>query len=527
MSRTLNWMPRSNRRLVALVGVTTFVCALAYGIASGVRPPRVADEFSYLLGAETFASGRLTNPTHPFWRHFETYHVLARPTYMSLYPPGQAIFLALGMLLGQPAVGVWLSVATMAAATCWMLLAWTTRRWAIIGAWALVISFGVDGYWAQAYWGGAVAATGGALLFGALRRMLRRTRVSDGVIMGAGLILLANTRPYEGLGLALGAGAILLWAEIRRVQDIRRRIRQTYAPIAGMLLIAGTLMGFYNNTVTGNWTQLPYLRYHDEMDPRPLFIFQPAREVRDDLPPRRDRYQEIQVRDYMREGPMTLRTMGKHVGDVTRTFRRFYVSPVMLSALLLTLPWLICCRRTRVALVLVSGMLAAECLVPYYEPHYSAGATSLIVFLSVEAFRRLSVVATRSRLGGRTAPMWILLVLLVAVRTNTVEARFDFGAVYRRSVPGPSVFPYDRLSVVRQLEDIPGDHLVFVSYRSDYSLHSEWVYNAAELDKARIVWAHDLGPEANSGLMEYFSDRTTWSVRVGPGESDLSGPPQR
>ncbi len=99
-----------------------------------VPTPAAMDEFSYLLIADTFAHGRLANPTSPMWAHLESPLVLWHPTHVGIYHPAQGLFMAVGqVLLGHPYWGVWLSVGIMCAAICWMLQAWVGESWAIAG----------------------------------------------------------------------------------------------------------------------------------------------------------------------------------------------------------------------------------------------------------------------------------------------------------------------------------------------------------------------------------------------------------
>ena len=72
-----------------------------------------------------------------------------------------------------------------------------------------------------------------------------------------------------------------------------------------------------------------------------------------------------------------------------------------------------------------------------------------------------------------------------------------------------------RVEIQQQLDQTPGKHLVIVNYEGAHSFHDEWVYNGADIDGSKVVWARDLGPEQNAKLMDYFKDRTIWMVKAG------------
>src|SRR5690606_34253974 len=196
--RRRTWFDQLARRRwlsVCAIAALALFGAIGQTLVRGVPLPMVHDEFAYLLQADTFARGRWTNPPHPLGEYFETFHVLQRPTYAGKYPPAQGLFLALGQVAGgHPIVGVWISFALACGAACWMLQGWLPPRWALLGAGLMTIRLLVmygNQQWAYGYWGGAVAALGGALVYGAGRRLWERPSVGLSVVFSLGLGLLA------------------------------------------------------------------------------------------------------------------------------------------------------------------------------------------------------------------------------------------------------------------------------------------------------------------------------------------------
>ncbi|HEY2014857.1 MAG TPA: hypothetical protein VGH38_15220, partial [Bryobacteraceae bacterium] len=228
----------------------------------GPPHPHIQDEMSYLLGADTLAHGRLANPPLPLGRFFESPHVLVAPTYASKYPPGQALFLALGQVwFGTPFAGVIIGAFAMIVGFGLMFCAWVSPKWAAIFSFASAFGFQWPRYWVTSYWGGCVAALGAALLLTAASRFLRSsgpTRFWDpsGLLLALGLVLLFFTRPYEGGVLAIGVIGSLLW---------RRPRSKRWLPLiltALPVLVGGIGWNLrYNQAITGHALELPYRLY--------------------------------------------------------------------------------------------------------------------------------------------------------------------------------------------------------------------------------------------------------------------------
>jgi len=492
---------RKKGAVIVSIALATVLMRVALLGAMPVPVPHFHDEFSYLLAGDTFAHGRLANPPHPMRLFLETFHVLQHPTYASMYPPAQGGVLAFGQVLGNPWIGVLLSVAAMGAAVTWAMQAWLPPGWALLGGVLLVLRIGLISYWMNSYWGGAVAATGGALVIGALPRIRKRLRVGDAVLMALGAALLGNSRPLEGLIFCVPVAAVMIaWLFSKQGPAAAVALPRVILPIAAVLTATLGFMAYYNWRVTGSALLFPEWLDERVYTNLPLFLWQAWK------PPLR--YNNPQFEYFYNVWKYTEfpHTLVRSLVWKAHLLWVFYVGSAF-TIPLVAFPWVLKDKRTRLLVIqcVISGL--GLLAVAWFFPHYAAPLTATWFILLVQAMRHLRL----WKVYGR--PVGLALCRLIVLLT---VARIPYMAAYQFKNP-EAPWSLERAGLTRQLEAMPGKQLVLVHYGPQHNVALEWVYNGADLDEAKTVWARDIPGQDLEPLLDYYRDRKVWIL-----EADVS-----
>lgn len=478
--------------------------------------PVVPDEFSHVFLAKTFLDRRLANPTHPLWPFFETIHIISSPTFSSMYMAGQALFLAAGKILtGHFFGGVLLSTALFCAALTWFLRACVPPGWALYGGMLAAIRIGAASYWDNSYWGGSVAALGGSLALGAYLRLRKRWQPSAAFWFAIGVVLLANTRPYEGAGLSAVLAIALAW------DFFRARVAGRWAALAvamAVFALAGWAMTHQFRSVTGGAFTLPY-QVNQKIYGWPMTLpWSPVKRM-EYAHPEFELYRQFEVKEHS-----YLNTPAKMPEGLLLKFAflwRFFFG-VGLSAMFLFTTPILRSRRFRVIWIaagVVALMVASE---QSGYPHYIAPAAPAILLFWVMGLRYLAQSRTiiqsipESILGPAMVrlivPVWFILL---GVRAVAFSPRTPVSN-------GPNYLSWccadvrlrDRQPLLEKIAAQPGKHLVIVTYDLATYDTFEWVYNEPDIDRSKVIWARDMGPEKNRKLLAYYPDRRVWHILI-------------
>jgi hypothetical protein len=418
--------------------------------------------------------------------------------------------LAAGQLLtGIPVVGVWLTSALAVVACYWMLLGMVPPKWSAIGAATLVVHPGFQLTWGQSYWGGTLAFAGGALVLGAAARLSRpasRFLVGDAVTMAIGALVLAITRPFEGLVVCLlVAGWVVVrwaWQGWPPLAPLAKRV---LLPQCIVLALGAAALAGYNVAVTGDWRTMPYQVHEQAYGICPLFLF--------DAPHAAPEYLHESIRKFHAEWSMGWfdnQQSWRGLAEVKWGFLYYalvVLAPFPLLSPIVLLPWWRGRNLYGPMAMLVAAWLVTQIAV-WNWPHYMAPIAPVVLLVSVYGLRNLRV-ATRQWTWSPGAIKCLLAAQAVVFVSSVVSW-----------VNTPAVgWQYVKAAHQDYLEQQPGKHLVLVEYSPTHHPHEEWVYNGANLDEGKVLWAHAMSAEENAELIDYFDDREVWQL-----DADLAEP---
>jgi hypothetical protein len=501
------WIARREMLACAVVLILTL------GIRAAALPwfppplPSSHDEFSYLLAADTFASGRVANPPHPMWQHFETFHELMQPVYASKYPPLQGLILAFGQkFFGQPWAGVFLSAGIMCAAICWMLQGWLPPNLAFLGGLLFLFHVGIFTYWMNSFWGGAAAAIGGALVLGALPRLWRRGQSGHLVTFALGLAILMHSRPWEGAVLGAAALAVLAWMW-RGTPALRAQSLHGAIPAAAILLISLGAVAYLDDRITGSPFTMPHALYDKQYVIAPNFAFLP-------LGPEpvyrhaviRDLYANWHVGIWHSSHDQPIDAVLAKAFQIYDFFFGFW--PLLIPPLLWPYRLKTVEERATVFLLLVFFAVALSPLNGFVV-HYAAPIAGLLYVRFLQTLARLHGWRPAGKPLG-TAVAVFFVTLFVYQFAMDLSILFHGGGM---TVPP---FASARNSIAQELAHMPGRQLVLVRYSPGHSPHEEWVWNRADIDGSQTVWARAMDPAKDRELIQYYRsrqpDRRAWML---------------
>jgi hypothetical protein len=472
--------------------------------------PQVHDEFSYLLAAQTFATGHISNPTPPLLEHFETFHENMSPTYHSVYPPAQSAWLATGVLLfGSAWAGVCLSVAALCGAICWALFGCLPRNYAFFAGMTVAIRVGVHSYWVDSFCGGAVAGLAGALLLGGALRFIKKPRLTNALTISAGLALLATSRPYEGLAFAVPTGIACVFSVARRRGRWREALPAIGTVFAGCVLLV-SFLGFYNYRCTGSVLLHPHQVNREHYHQFGAFLWS--------SPNPSIRYSNAQMETFYRE----LRESTELSLSSPRTIVAFEIDKVKAADFFYIFPFLpffifglvMALKRPKQRLLAFTALstFVASLFVAWSHPHYIAPTLVSIIGILVQSIREIRGFRRGSAFGHNLSVLLAVAMICYGLLVVAgVSVKEDSG-----------VWGRERADIQSMLEHAPGQQLVFVQYHDyDPATRYEWVYNGPDVRQEKIVWARSLSREADAALVKLLAPSGEWTLTANPDHSTI------
>lgn len=486
--------------ILAAIGAVAHV--LLWGSLDPV--PIVHDEASYVLQARIFATGAWTVPAPPLPHFFEQFHVLVDPVLAPKYPPGHAILLVPGILLGLPG----LVPVLLIGLTGGMLFALVRRLvdpWVALLAWFLwlIAPAGLafrPGYFSE--------VTTGALMLLAWWSLLdwrESGRLRSLLVVSAAVGWSAITRPLTAFAFALPIVACVLL-----LAHSRKQWKSVLAGAALGVSILG-LMPWHNLATTGEILLTPYRHYSEVYFPFdvPGFDTSTAPALRE-LPPDLVSFRQLYLPYHLAH---RLEALPGILVERIRWILHTTWGSWWLVLGLLTIPALWRPRR-EVVFALVSAVLLVLAYLSFAHPAewvlYYLEAQQIVIMLTAVGVARCVQLVLRFTRRGEALPGPGVSPRNGALVLALMIVMLPFALSHSEKLRQRHRHRAERLTSFRErVAELEGRSVVFVRYTPEHNIHLSFVSNVPDLERAHAWVVYDRGPE-NLELLERAGGRAPY-----------------
>jgi hypothetical protein len=406
----------------------------------------------------------------------------------------------------------------MCAALCWMLQAWLPPNWALLGGILAVLRLGVFSYWTDTYHAaGSLGALGGALILGALPRLMKTAQYRYAMLIGIGISILVLTRPYEGILICLPVMFVLgrwMWKGKNRPSAAVCARLAAVPLLCGMAAVAW--MGYYDYRAFGSPLTPPYKINRATYAIAPYYVWQNVR------PEPNYRYPEM--RSFYHKGELDYY---KNIHSLwlflPASLAKAAFMIMFFTGFIFVVPFLMVRRvfldrRLRFLIVCVLVMAAGMAIEIYLLPHYVAPLTAAFYAIGLQMMRHLRLRKSKGRPAGLTLVRLLVTACVLLAGLRIFSGPLNLGpnewpaSGWNFVWWGPQHFGMEREQIEKNLSALPGGQLVIVRYWGNHDPFDEWVYNKADIDGSKVIWARDGTSAANLELIRYYKNRKVWLV---------------
>jgi hypothetical protein len=254
-------------------------------------------------------------------------------------------------------------------------------------------------------------------------------------------------------------------------------------------------IAYYNWRITGSALTLPYTLYSKTYMVSPIFVWeseQPAPSYSNDIMRRMHVEWEPEFQ--------RARSQSTLAGWIRAKLSEY---PILVLAALLLCGVISQEHRIGLLAALLATFLVGLCLQRYVQLHYLAPIVPALAAVFMLFLRRISLWQYAGRRIGHGVAIAIFATAFGLALFRGIQSMGWYSG-YAGS---------ERAAIESRLATIPGRHLVVVRYGPTHNVLDELVYNTADIDRSRIVWACDMGPEADQQLLAYYSGRKFWLLQ--------------